>query len=88
MFGQEKLKAEIVRLSYRVAELEERLCPCEQHDWKRIGVDYTYDGIGGYDTLYDYKCARCGKKTRSIGVCMEREERADADRITMAGSGK
>lgn len=41
MFGDKRLKAEIVRLSYRVAELEERLCPCEQHDWKRTVVDYS-----------------------------------------------
>jgi hypothetical protein len=62
MFGNKRLKAEIVRLSYRVAELEERLCPCEQHDWKRTGVDYSYDGTGGCDAMYNYKCARCGKK--------------------------
>ena len=66
MFGKEKLKAEIVRLSYRVAELEERLCPCGQHDWKRIGVDYTYDGAGSCDTRYHYKCARCGKIMKDI----------------------
>lgn len=66
MFGNKRLKAEIVRLSYRVAELEERLCPCEQHDWKRTGVDYSYDGTGGCDAMYNYKCARCGKKMRSF----------------------
>lgn len=36
MFGRAKLKAEIMRLTYRVADLEERLCPCEEHDWKQI----------------------------------------------------
>ena len=77
MFGKEKIKTEIVRLSYRVAELEERLCPCEQHDWKRIGVDYTYDGVGCCDALYSYKCARCGKKMKDIRPFLEKSEGAD-----------
>ena len=71
MFGNKRLKAEIVRLSYRVAELEERLCPCEHHDWKRTGVDYNYDGTGGCDAMYNYKCARCGKKMRSFQPYLE-----------------
>lgn len=73
MFGKRKLKAEIVRLTYRVEELEERLCPCERHDWKQIGVDYTYDGVGSCDALYNYKCARCGKKMRSIQPYFEKD---------------
>ena len=28
---------ENIRLTYRVAELEERLCPTEQHDWLTVG---------------------------------------------------
>lgn len=66
MFGNKRLKAEIVRLSYRVAELEERLCPCEQHDWKRTGVDYSYDGAG---------C--CDARTDPADIC--REMHMDAD---------
>ena len=73
MFGKRKLKAEIIRLTHRVAELEERLCPCEQHDWKRIGVDYTYDGVGGCDATYNYKCAKCGKKIHSIQPYLEKK---------------
>lgn len=72
MFGKRKLKAEVVRLTYRVAELEERLCPCEQHDWKQTGVDYEYDGVCGCDSVYRYKCKRCGKKMRSIQPFLER----------------
>lgn len=34
MQTKRELKAEVVRLTYRVRELEERLCPCESHDWK------------------------------------------------------
>ena len=62
MFGRKKLKDEIVRLTYRVAELEERLCPCGDHDWKKI--DYRFESFtNGYDTdvIFTYKCKRCGK---------------------------
>lgn len=62
MFGIRKLKNEIVRLNYRIADLEERLCPCEDHDWKDIGHYYTYYTNGlDIDTVYKYKCKRCGK---------------------------
>lgn len=78
MFGTQKLKVEIARLSYRVAELEERLCPCEQHDWKRTGVDYSYDRTGCCAAaMYNYKCARCGKKMRSFQSYLENAEEAD-----------
>lgn len=78
MFGTQKLKVEIVRLSCRVAELEERLCPCEQHDWKRTGFDYSYDRTGCCAaTMYNYKCARCGKKMRSFQPYLENTEEAD-----------
>lgn len=78
MFGTRKLEAEIVRLSYRVAELEERLCPCEQHDWKRTGVDYSYDRTGCCAAaMHNYKCARCGKKMRSFQPYLENAEEAD-----------
>lgn len=56
-----KLKAEIVRLTYRVAELEERLCPCEGHDWKMIDYEFIPDSYGGGDTRHEYKCRTCGK---------------------------
>lgn len=61
MMGKRKLAAEIVRLSYRVAELEERLCPCEGHDWKKIDTEFFPDSYGGGDTRYVYKCRTCGK---------------------------
>ena len=55
------LKDEIVKLKYRVAELEERLCPCEEHDWKKVGEHFIYDMGGGCVTSHHYKCCRCGK---------------------------
>lgn len=61
MFGRRKLKDEIIKLNYRVAELEERLCPCESHDWKLIGTKWTCDSFGSSDSVYTYKCKTCGK---------------------------
>ena len=61
MTTKQRLKAEIVKLTYRVAELEERLCPCEEHDWKKVGSHYNYDMGGGCETINHYKCRRCGK---------------------------
>ena len=64
MFGNRKLKSEIVRLTYRVAELEERLCPCEQHLWLHVKDSFTGGtGIGDEQVLRTYKCKRCGKTT-------------------------
>lgn len=78
MFGTRKLEAEIAWLSCRVAELEERLCPCEQHDWKRTGVDYSYDRTGCCAAaMYNYKCARGGKKMRSFQSYLENAEEDD-----------
>jgi hypothetical protein len=59
--SRRKLQEEITRLTYRVADLEERLCPCEDHDWKQVGYYITSftDGID-CDIIYKYKCKRCG----------------------------
>lgn len=65
----EAMEAEIVRLTYRVKELEERLCPCEQHQWMVTDLESVY-GPDPYDlndetTYYTYKCRRCGKTRRT-----------------------
>ena len=66
MFGKKKMMAEIVRLTYRVQELEERLCPCEQHQWIVIDTEYVSktDPLD-MTTYYTYKCRRCGKTKRT-----------------------
>ena len=46
MLRKKKMAAEIVRLTYRVQELEERLCPCEQHQWIVIDMESVYDPRG------------------------------------------
>lgn len=67
MVTRRKLKAEIVKLTYRVAELEEKLCPCEQHDWVKVGYRLV-GGTGRGDELpvYSYKCKRCGKQCEEL----------------------
>lgn len=67
MTTKRKLKAEIVRLTYRVAELEERLCPCEDHDWKTVNFRFVGGtGCGDETTLYKHKCKRCGRVKEDI----------------------
>ena len=61
MLTRRALKDEIVRLTYRVAELEERLCPCEDHDWKRVGSHWDFSSPYDVEKVYHYKCKRCGK---------------------------
>lgn len=75
MLWDKKLKTEIAKLTYRVSELEERICPCSQHDWELIGrrYDVAY-GVGDVETIYRYKCKRCGKTTSTmdnLGVAAE-----------------
>lgn len=67
MFGKKKLKDEIVRLNYRVADLEERLCPCEDHDWKKIDFYTIPSGVGiDVNIVHKCKCRRCGKLKEEI----------------------
>lgn len=58
-FGKKQRRIEA--LEYRVRELEERLCPCESHDWKRIGKRSFPNGVE-LDFEYKYKCTKCGKE--------------------------
>ena len=62
-----KMRDEIVRLNYRVADLEEQLCPCESHDWKKVDSCFTSFTCGfDFDTIYKFKCSRCGKTRESM----------------------
>ena len=46
---------------------EERLCPCESHDWKQVGYYFTSSAGGiDLDTVHKYKCRRCGKTKESM----------------------
>lgn len=71
MFKKKKMAAEIVRLRYRVQELEERLCPCEQHQWLVIDTEDDIGSLGATTTYYIYKCRRCGKIKRTFRLLPE-----------------
>lgn len=52
---------EIDALRRRVSELEDRLCPCGQHEWIDTG-ERIYENIGvDVDVIIQYKCKVCGK---------------------------
>ena len=61
MFGR---KAKLIeKLQQRVEELEERLCPFNQHDWVEIdSYEILINNYLDFDTVRVYKCRRCGKK--------------------------
>lgn len=62
---EERHRFRVRELEHRIGELEERLCPCQSHDWKR--VDYDFVGAD-LDTVYTYQCSRCGKVKRTYKV--------------------
>lgn len=72
MITKRKLKAEVVRLTYRVEELEERLCPCNQHDYVKVGTEWDdmpagSDMIGRYKFKEDAVKARLSKEIELFG---------------------
>lgn len=64
METKRQLREQICNLNHRIEDLEERLCPCESHQWKLIEERTTY-GLYGYDIVYIYKCTHCGKKIKT-----------------------
>ena len=58
---KKKLRVAVIELSYRVAELEERLCPMNGHDYKLIDCGVTFTSMGEPMDVETYKCSRCGK---------------------------
>ena len=78
MITKRKLKETVVLQSNRIEELEERLCPCESHQW--VKVDYSFvggTGVGDETTIYKYKCQRCGKTVNSWKLLKEADHGAD-----------
>lgn len=61
MFGR---KARLIeKLQARIEDLEERLCPFNQHDWVEIdSYSIPLNNYLDFDTIRVYKCRRCGKK--------------------------
>ena len=58
-----RLERELTEAQYRIKELEEWLCPCEQHDWVEIHKKFviTCPTVADGEYLRTYKCRRCGK---------------------------
>ena len=59
MFGRKQRTIDALRR--RVADLEERLCPCGAHDWVDTGDRTYYNAGADVDVMIWYKCKRCGK---------------------------
>ena len=69
METKRQLREKILHLEHRVDDLEERLCPCESHQWKFIGTRTSLRFF--YTDMYYYKCSRCGKKISTVKLLTE-----------------
>lgn len=59
-----KTKKENEKLKVRIHELEEILCPCEQHDYIEVGRTLKTDCTGGIIDSWHikkYVCKKCKK---------------------------
>lgn len=65
MVFNRKLKRQLIDAQYRIKELEERLCPCESHNWVKVGYRYVFGNCEA-DTVYRYKCKTCGKEKEEL----------------------
>lgn len=75
-----KLMLENISLKARIAELEEKICPCEQHDY--ITIDYEFvggTGMGDETTIYHYKCRKCGKRIKSWKILNQPTEKGGGE---------
>lgn len=61
MFGKRKLREEVINLRNRVAYLEDKLCPAEQHDYVEAGRSYSFLYPDDQVEKIKYVCKRCGK---------------------------
>lgn len=60
-----KLKEENRQLRNRIYELEQILCPCEQHDLVQTGREMCFgNSPAEIDYIYTYQCKRCKKIVR------------------------
>ena len=63
MITKRQLRKQTCILENRVHELEEIICPCEDHIWKKIKYRniYGYSNILGSAIEYTYICTKCKK---------------------------
>lgn len=57
-----KYEVEKIQAKQRIEYLENLICPCESHDYRKIDF-HIEGGTGRGDevTIYRYKCSECGK---------------------------
>lgn len=60
------LRNKIMQLEYRIKDLEERLCPCESHTFKKVGTRWVHLAMSEIEPVYRYKCMVCGKEKEDI----------------------
>ena len=63
------LREEVTRLQYRVKELEEKLCPAEEHDWKKVDRRCVTVCMDEEVFVTDLVCKRCGKRKTEREYC-------------------
>lgn len=64
MLNRKELE-KMIRLEYRIKELEDKLCPYEKHDWVLVRNISSITSIGEVHNEYLMKCGRCGRETVS-----------------------
>lgn len=67
-----KLIQENCDLKHRVKELEEILCPCEQHDFVEVYSEVSHQEICGFPeaiVIRKLKCKRCRKEVMDSAGC-------------------
>lgn len=67
-----KLIQENCDLNHRVKELEEILCPCEQHDFVEVYSEFSHQMMGVFPESFQtrkLKCKRCKKEVMDSDGC-------------------
>lgn len=61
-----KNRIKIIELQNRIKELEEKICPCEQHEYIEVDREFISLECGNIDVKKRFKCRRCGKEKIKI----------------------
>lgn len=67
--SKRKLLIENLTLKERVKYLENIICPCQQHEYVKVGFALVGGtGHGDETTIYHYQCRKCGKTVSTYKV--------------------
>lgn len=55
-------KEKYIRLEKRIEELEQILCPVQQHDYIEVNREHRYDNNAESYDVVTYQCRRCLRK--------------------------